>query len=158
MAEKMRDPRGMRNLVAQVFLDQGVHHPFLYFPVFYVLKDWVTSDVADPVRAVGDYRKNMQEDLVALWKVWIPSMMLNFGFMPMWGRIPWVASTSLIWTSILSAMRGASEAREAVTGDVLEESVPASEVKAEGTQRGTQLGNQESVYEFVAMPQRLGAR
>merc|ERR1719454_1565921 len=119
----MRDPRGMRNLVAQVFLDQGVHHPFLYFPVFYILKDCVTSDVADPVKAVGDYRKNMEEDLIALWKVWIPSMFINFGFMPMWGRIPWVASTSLFWTCILSAMRGASDAREAVTSKQLEETI-----------------------------------
>ena len=29
--------------------------------------------------------------------------------MPMWARIPWVASTSLIWTCILSAMRGGSD-------------------------------------------------
>ena len=27
----------------------------------------------------------------------------------MWARIPWVASTSLIWTCILSAMRGGSD-------------------------------------------------
>eukprot|EP01052_Picozoa_sp_SAG31_P056532 SAG31_NODE_16237_length_717_cov_1.056634_2_plen_139_part_00 len=36
-------------------------------------------------------------------------MTLNFAFMPMWARIPWVASVSLAWTMVLSAMRGASE-------------------------------------------------
>ena len=41
--------------------------------------------------------------------MWIPSTFLNFAFMPMWARIPWVASTSLIWTCILSAMRGSSD-------------------------------------------------
>ena len=33
-------------------------------------------------------------------------LQLNFAFMPMWARIPWVAGTSLVWTCILSAMRG----------------------------------------------------
>ena len=33
VAEKVRDPVGIRNLFAQVFLDQMVHHPLMYFPV-----------------------------------------------------------------------------------------------------------------------------
>jgi len=86
-----------------------VHHPLMYFPVFYMIKDFVTSDAPNPVRAVKEYSGNVREDLVALWKVWIPSTFLNFAFMPMWARIPWVASTSLIWTCILSAMRGGSD-------------------------------------------------
>jgi len=109
IAEKIRDPHGLRTLCAQVFLDQMVHHPIMYFPVFYMIKDFVTSETPDPVKAVNEYRGNMTEDLIALWKVWIPSTFLNFGFMPMWARIPWVASTSLIWTCILSAMRGGSD-------------------------------------------------
>eukprot|EP00560_Eucampia_antarctica_P000544 CAMPEP_0197833376 /NCGR_PEP_ID=MMETSP1437-20131217/18846_1 /TAXON_ID=49252 ORGANISM="Eucampia antarctica, Strain CCMP1452" /NCGR_SAMPLE_ID=MMETSP1437 /ASSEMBLY_ACC=CAM_ASM_001096 /LENGTH=279 /DNA_ID=CAMNT_0043437395 /DNA_START=622 /DNA_END=1461 /DNA_ORIENTATION=+ len=52
------------------------------------------------------YKKNMKDDHLALWKIWVPSSMFNFAFMPMWGRIPWVAATSLIWTCILSSMRG----------------------------------------------------
>ncbi|EOD33317.1 hypothetical protein EMIHUDRAFT_111890 [Emiliania huxleyi CCMP1516] len=120
VADKLRDPRGIRDLFAQVFLDQGVHHPLMYFPVFYMIKDFVTSDSPNPVCAVNQYIGNMNEDLVALWKVWIPSTLLNFAFMPMWARIPWVASTSLIWTCILSAMRGSSEvpAEEGVFGHV----------------------------------------
>lgn len=109
VGEKLRDGPGLRNLVSQVFLDQGVHHPLLYFPVFYMIKDFVTSPKPDPVQAVKEYGGNMREDLIALWKVWIPSTFLNFAFMPMWARIPWVASTSLIWTCILSAMRGSSD-------------------------------------------------
>jgi len=109
VAEKVKDARGIRDLVAQVFLDQAVHHPLMYFPVFYMIKDFVTSDSPNPVRAVSEYAGNIKEDLVALWKVWIPSTFLNFAFMPMYARIPWVASTSLIWTCILSAMRGSSD-------------------------------------------------
>jgi hypothetical protein len=32
VAEKLRDAAGVRNLFAQVFLDQMVHHPLMYFP------------------------------------------------------------------------------------------------------------------------------
>jgi len=109
VVEKLRDVRGIRDLFSQVFLDQFVHHPLLYFPVFYSIKEVVTSDSPDLFKAIGSYRENMTEDLQALWKVWVPSTLLNFAFMPMWARIPWVASTSLIWTCILSAMRGSSE-------------------------------------------------
>ena len=107
--EKIRDVGGIRDLIAQVFIDQFVHHPILYFPVFYSIKEIVTSDSPDLGKAIGKYRVNMVEDLQALWKVWVPSTFVNFAFMPMWARIPWVASTSLIWTCILSAMRGGSE-------------------------------------------------
>lgn len=109
ISQKLADAKGIRDLFSQVFLDQMVHHPLMYFPVFYMIKDFVTSDAPNPVRAVTEYSHNVKEDLVALWKVWIPSTFLNFAFMPMWARIPWVASTSLIWTCILSAMRGGSD-------------------------------------------------
>ena len=63
-----------------------------------------------------------QEDLVALWKLWVPSTFLNFALMPMWARIPWVATTSLLWTCILSAMRGSEgtfEAHEELAEDIM---------------------------------------
>lgn len=110
VADKVKDMPGIRGLFAQVFLDQAVHHPLMYFPIFYCVKDLVTSDFnPDPVGAVNEYRKNAKEDLQALWKIWLPSTILNFAFMPMWARVPWVASTSLIWTCVLSAMRGGSD-------------------------------------------------
>jgi len=112
VGEKLRDVKGLRDLVAQVFLDQALHHPFMYFPVFYIMKDVLTSDAPSPVRAVSSYVSNMREDCLALWKIWVPSTFINFAFMPMHLRIPWVATTSLVWTCILSAMRGGAEAPE----------------------------------------------
>ena len=81
----------------------------MYFPVFYATKEIVTNpENPDLKRAIIDdyFKTNFKEDMLALWKIWIPSTVLNFTFMPLWGRIPWVASTSLIWTCILSMMRG----------------------------------------------------
>ena len=104
--EKIKDVKGLTALCGQVFLDQFVHHPLLYFPVFYGTREMVMSKEPDMMRMLRTYRENMKEDLAALWKVWVPSTFINFAFMPMWARIPWVAGTSLLWTCILSAMRG----------------------------------------------------
>lgn len=108
--EKLKDTKGLLALFGQVFLDQCVHHPLLYFPVFYYTKEVVMSDKPSLSTALSHYKENMKEDLLALWKIWVPSTLVNFAFMPMWGRIPWVAGTSFLWTMILSLMRGGAVA------------------------------------------------
>lgn len=105
--EKVKDGKGLAALFGQLFLDQFVVSPFIYFPAFYATREIImNSDKPDLNRAITAYRKNMTDDLIALWKIWVPSMFLNFAFMPMWARIPWVTTTSLLWTCIISAMRG----------------------------------------------------
>ena len=112
LAKKFKDVPGIKNLGWQVGLDQFIHHPFVYFPAFYTLREFMTADDPSVGNALGTYRKNMWEDLPALWKIWLPSTIINFAFMPMWARIPWVATTSLLWTIVLSAMRGAGDKEE----------------------------------------------
>ena len=41
----------------------------MYFPVFYLTKEFVTSDSPSVSRCLSQYRANMWEDLTALWKV-----------------------------------------------------------------------------------------
>lgn len=107
LREKLKDGRGMLNVAAQTILDQCVHHPFMYFPVFYCTKELVTSG-GNPnfTEAINKYRENMADDLKALWKLWVPCTVVNFAFMPMHLRIPFAAGVSFLWTCILSAMRG----------------------------------------------------
>jgi glycine cleavage system regulatory protein len=107
VASKLKDVAGTRNMLTQVFLDQFVHHPLMYFPAFYALKEVVNGNSASD--GIKKYSKNYKEDLAALWKLWVPSTIINFTFMPMQLRIPWVASTSLIWTCIISSMRGSND-------------------------------------------------
>ena len=81
LAAKMKDAAGTRNMLTQVFLDQFVHHPLMYFPAFYSLKEVVNGNsISD---GLAKYQKNYKEDLVALWKLWVPSTIINFTFMPM---------------------------------------------------------------------------
>jgi len=104
--EKLKDGKGLFTLGAQVFIDQCVHHPILYFPVFYTIKEFVMKPEPSITNALTTYRNNFSEDIPALWKIWIPATIFNFAFMPMWGRIPTVAATSMVWSCVLSAMRG----------------------------------------------------
>ena len=110
LREKAADFKGQAALAAQVFLDQCVHHPFMYFPAFYMTKEVVCLGMdASPTKVYERWSENFWPDLFALWKLWVPATAMNFAFSPMWMRIPVVASTSLIWTCILSSMRGGSD-------------------------------------------------
>jgi predicted amino acid-binding ACT domain protein len=106
LSQKLTDLKGLAQLFGQTFLDQCIHHPLMYFPAFYITKEVVMADSPDIMRVLLEYKNNMKEDLVALWKIWVPATLFNFAFMPMHLRIPCVAATSLLWTCILSAMRG----------------------------------------------------
>jgi hypothetical protein len=67
--DKARDVRGMLSCAGQVILDQCVHHPLLYFPVFYCTREFVMHEKPDFRRCLAEYRTNMREDMIALWKV-----------------------------------------------------------------------------------------
>jgi len=81
LAQKFKDTKGIIAVLAQTFIDQCVHHPLLYFPVFYCTKELVVSNgQPDFRRCLQEYRHNMSEDLQALWKIWVPATMINFAF------------------------------------------------------------------------------
>jgi len=77
LREKVKDFKGIRDLLGQVFLDQCVHHPFMYFPAFYCTKELVMQEKPSLPRVLGEYRANMKDDLIALWKVWVPSTLVS---------------------------------------------------------------------------------
>eukprot|EP01046_Picozoa_sp_COSAG06_P022918 COSAG06_NODE_1798_length_8368_cov_4.946668_7_plen_110_part_00 len=57
-----RDTAGQRVVLAQVFLDQFVHHPLLYFPAFYCLKEGMES--GEPLRGLHLYAENVRQTLL----------------------------------------------------------------------------------------------
>jgi hypothetical protein len=88
----------------KVFIDQGLHHPFIYFPVFFSMKAVVSGQPLST--AVHKYKTEIWDSLKALWGVWIPAQLVNFAFVPRHMRIPTVAAVSFGWTVILSVMQG----------------------------------------------------
>jgi hypothetical protein len=53
LREKLKDIKGIWALCVQVFLDQFVHHPLLYFPVFYGTRELVMADKPDLMRCIN---------------------------------------------------------------------------------------------------------
>ena len=63
VAEKLKDKVGMKETGYQVFLDQFVHHPLLYFPVFYATKEIVVNkDEPDLYRAIGERERERERE------------------------------------------------------------------------------------------------
>ncbi|PRW44428.1 peroxisomal membrane family [Chlorella sorokiniana] len=88
----------------KTFIDQALHHPFIYFPAFFAIKASVSGQPMSS--AVDKYRSEIWDSLKALWMVWVPAQFVNFAFVPRHLRIPYVAAVSFGWTVILSVMQG----------------------------------------------------
>ena len=63
-------------------------------------------NVPTAVEGLQRYKLNMQQDMVACWKLWVPMQCLNFSIVPVHLRVPFAASVSFAWSCILSALRG----------------------------------------------------
>ena len=88
----------------KTFIDQAIHHPFLYFPTFYAIKAKVSGQPMS--YAVNKYKSEIWESVKTLWSVWVPLQLINFAFVPRHMRVPYVAGVSFGWTMILSVMQG----------------------------------------------------
>ena len=117
--QKLKDKNGVVAMLSQLSLDQFLIGPFIYFPCFYISREFIMRDASDSIhdkpvvtRALEAYKRNIVEDNLACWKVWVPAMFINFSVMPMWARIPWVTTVSFLWTCIISSMRGGEIANE----------------------------------------------
>lgn len=93
-----------RRAAMLTFIDMGIHTPLMYFPAFYTVKNIVDGKGIN--NAVHDYHKNIGADIAAMWKLWIPAQMVNFMFVPLHLRMPFITGVSFAWTTILSMMRG----------------------------------------------------
>ena len=86
------------------FLDMGVHTPFFYYPAFYTIKCVAENKSFADVKEM--YKNNIGQDLISIWKIWIPAQIYNFNYVPLYLRMPFITSVSFIWTMILSLTHG----------------------------------------------------
>lgn len=118
LRQKMLDRSGQAQVAMQVGFDQFVHIPLLYFPCFYVLKDAIEAREVRLERtcnAVSRYLHVALSDNLAQWGFFLPAAIVNFGFSPVWLRVPVVAGVSFLWTMVLSYRRGRKDARAECT-------------------------------------------
>ena len=67
-----------------------------------------------PVAALTHYREMGWEDNKAAWSLWVPLNTINFIFLPMHLRIPFMSMVSFVYCIILSKMHSESPTTEAV--------------------------------------------
>jgi len=111
-AEKLKDRAGQIDLVKQTCYDNFIHYTFVYYPVFYFFKELIQSDDAGPLETVekagAKYRKNCVQDNLYMWSLWVPGDLLVYAC-PIWMRLPLNHGISLVWTMILSSLRGSEK-------------------------------------------------
>ena len=90
--------------LCKMFLDQFVHVPFLFLPIFYATDAWVRGEGIDYVQE--KYQREALTTLKANWCIWVPASFLSFFAIPTHWRIPYVSLVSFISTSIFSALQG----------------------------------------------------
>jgi hypothetical protein len=112
-AEKVKDTAGILDAGKMVLFDLMVHLPFLYFPAYYAVKEFVGGTSWNPLEwiqdGVGKYKNNLKEDLTAMVKLWGPSDCVQF-VLPIHIRMPFRHLVSFFWTAYISFTRGKYEA------------------------------------------------
>lgn len=117
LAAKLQDRQGLMDLIAQVCIDNFVFAMIVYFPVFYVIKEFMQG--GDHVgfddegigrtimKGLGKYWMNFRTDNITQCAVWIPADCIVFAA-PMFMRMPLDHGVSFGWTMLISVMRGAA--------------------------------------------------
>lgn len=115
------DGRSWRTVIMKVGLDNFIHVPFLYIPVYYTSQSVLKGNYpvappgADPfttlevvVMACRDglrkYREEAYDVLRSYYMLWTPVQLTNFKVVPTELRIAFIASASFFWLIILSFM------------------------------------------------------
>jgi Mpv17 / PMP22 family len=113
--DKLKYHAGIIDAGKMVIFDIFIHLPLMYFPSYYAVKEFVAGTTWNPkdwiIDGVTKYRNNMQEDLSAMVKVWVPSDCIQF-VLPVHMRMPFRHMVSFFWTAYVSFTRGAITKKE----------------------------------------------
>lgn len=108
--------------LGKVCLDQFVHVPFVFMPLFYLTDACVMGHVpplsAGVAHAARKFEAEIVETMTANWQLWLPAQFVGFRFVHPSVRVPYVACVSFAWTMVLSAMQGRFRAAEAASSSV----------------------------------------
>ena len=115
--QKMKDKAGLITLTKQVFLDVGVINPVLFWPVYYVFKEYFfrpENDKRGYGQILGDtfekYKKTFWVDNFGMAGFWIPANYIIYA-LPLHLRLPVNHGVAFVWCGLLSFYRGADDAK-----------------------------------------------
>eukprot|EP00035_Acanthoeca_spectabilis_P020538 m.433431 g.433431 ORF g.433431 m.433431 type:complete len:285 (-) comp17575_c0_seq1:345-1199(-) len=101
--------------VTTALCDIMTNCPFLYFPMFYVAKAFAFTPVtqwsirtAEVVKSSHHmWRDNLRGDCMAAAMFWFPVNSVNFRFVPLHLRLPFMSVIGCAWAVVLSSRNGA---------------------------------------------------
>lgn len=100
--------RRFRSVAGATFLDNFVHIPFLYLPLFYMTRE-VAFGGFHPTfatAAIQKWRKNLPEDVVLQAGIFVPAQAFSFAVNPPHLRVPFIVTVGIVWIALLSYLRG----------------------------------------------------
>jgi len=100
----------------KVAIDQFIILPFMYFPLFYVIRETAyTIDVVPQYdtkilleygkQSLLKFKHNMKHDLMASWMLWVPGQFITLGILSKPWRVPFMQFLSFVWFMGLSFYR-----------------------------------------------------
>jgi len=109
--DKLLDYAGAISVIKQLAFEAFVHWPCLYIPSFYVFKEATakTSFASKLLNIKETLSKNWIADISMCWKVWIPSALFNFAFLPLWLQVPFTGVVGFLYFTFFSLRRGNEE-------------------------------------------------
>lgn len=91
-----------------ITLDQFVHVPFIYFPLFYTFKEFGESTISNPPERsniIKNYKKNLKNDMIISGSIFMPIQFLNYKFISTHLRVPLLSSCGFLYVMLLSYLR-----------------------------------------------------
>ena len=99
----------LQSVSRQVIADLTIFCPAVYYPLFYITSSLVVTRSLDPQtlqHGLSRYMANFVPDMTALTSFWGPAHALNFYFMPLHLRVPFISAVGFFWAVCLSKIRG----------------------------------------------------
>ena len=101
--------RTLSSVAAATVVDNFVHIPFVYLPLFYATREMAFSSPTPFESARRNWQTNFWEDITYQAGLFVPAQTVNFFFNPPYLRVPFIVATGLLWVAILSHLRGEHE-------------------------------------------------
>lgn len=113
-----RMKEGFNKNISRTMVDMVFHSTFFYFPIFYIFKGFVyeRSISIDIIKQQLHqyFMINFKEDMIDLYKIWLPTIFLMFYVIPMQYRVPWISTIGIVWAILLSLKRGDADEKTTI--------------------------------------------
>mmetsp|Transcript_22618 Transcript_22618/g.72791 ORF Transcript_22618/g.72791 Transcript_22618/m.72791 type:complete len:185 (-) Transcript_22618:148-702(-) len=97
---------GAWSVVGVTFVDNFLHIPLLYLPLFYATREFATTSKLDLSTAARKWRRNLTEDVTLQAGIFVPAQAFNFFVNPPHLRVPFIVGVGVLWIGVLSYVRG----------------------------------------------------